>query len=99
MRYLLWGERIRILQQFAEESEGFDVAMTVEVFNSYVDSDNYTSMLQDYFHKRKNEIDFINGVIIEFGEKNGVDVSVNKTIYDIVKSIENINLEGKVDVR
>ncbi|NOR44803.1 MAG: 2-dehydropantoate 2-reductase [Candidatus Delongbacteria bacterium] len=80
------------------KSEGFDVNMTIEMFNSYVDSDNYTSMLQDYFHKRKNEIDFINGVIIEFGEKNGIDVSTNKTIFDIVKSIENINLEGKVKI-
>ena len=77
------------------KSEGFDVSMTIGMFNSYVDSDNYTSMLQDHFHKRKNEIDFINGAIIEFGEKNRVDVSVNKTIYEIVKSIETINLENK----
>ena len=81
------------------KSEGFDVSMTIGMFNSYVDSDNYTSMLQDHFHKRKNEIDYINGVIIEFGEKNGIDVSTNKTIFDIVKSIESINLEGKSDVR
>lgn len=80
------------------KSEGFDIDMTVEMFNSYVDSDNYTSMLQDYFHKRKNEIDYINGVIIKFGENNGIDVSTNKTIYEIVKSIENIKLEGKTKI-
>ncbi|MBN2790185.1 MAG: 2-dehydropantoate 2-reductase [Candidatus Delongbacteria bacterium] len=77
------------------KSEGFDTSMTVEQFNSYISNDNYTSMLQDYFYKRNNEIDLINGVIIRFGEKNGLDVSMNKLIFDLVKSIEKVNLEGK----
>ena len=81
------------------KSEGFDIDISVEMFNSYINSDNYTSMLQDYFYKRKNEIDFINGAIIKLGEKNGIDVSVNRTVFDIVKAIESVNLEGKSDVR
>lgn len=77
------------------KSEGFDIEMTISDFNSYVSNDNYTSMLQDLFYKRKNELDFINGVIIKFGEKNGVDVSNNKMVYDLIRSIETVNLEGK----
>jgi 2-dehydropantoate 2-reductase len=52
-------------------------------------------MLQDYFKKRPNEIDFINGAIVETGKKNGVDVTVNKMIYSIVKNIEKNRIEAK----
>ena len=74
------------------KQEGFNIDMSVEMLNSYIDSDNYTSMLQDYFYKRKNEIDFINGVIIKLGEKYGVNVSANKRVYELVKAIESDNI-------
>jgi 2-dehydropantoate 2-reductase len=75
------------------KSEGFDIDMTIEQFNSYISNDNYTSMLQDFFYKRKNEIDFINGIIIKFGEKNGIDVPTNKLVFEKVKFIETWNLK------
>jgi len=76
------------------KSEGYGISLSVADINSYIRSDNRTSMLQDYFRKRPNEIDFINGAVIRIGEKNGINVSTNKIIYDIVKIIEKMRLEG-----
>jgi 2-dehydropantoate 2-reductase len=75
-------------------SEGYGISLSVADINSYIRSDNRTSMLQDYFRKRPNEIDFINGAVIRIGEKNGINVCTNKIIYDIVKNIEKMRLEG-----
>jgi len=69
-------------------SEGFEISLSVADINSFIRSDNRTSMLQDYFKKRPNEIDHINGAIISIGEKNGVNVNTNKLIFSIVKNIE-----------
>jgi 2-dehydropantoate 2-reductase len=75
-------------------SEGHDISLTVGEINDFIRSDNRTSMLQDYFRKRPNEIDFINGAIIGIGEKNGVYVCANKMIYSIVKNLEAVRMEG-----
>ncbi|ADC47170.1 2-dehydropantoate 2-reductase PanE [Methanobrevibacter ruminantium M1] len=62
-----------------------------EVFYSKLVPDTYnhrSSTLQDISKRQKTEIDTLNGKVIELGEKYGVDVSVNKTIYNIIKTIE-----------
>ncbi|NHJ85286.1 MAG: ketopantoate reductase family protein [Asgard group archaeon] len=50
--------------------------------------ENTNSMLNDILNKRKTEIDFLNGKIIELGEEVGVDVSTNLEIYNKIKSLE-----------
>lgn len=47
-----------------------------------------SSTLQDISKKKKTEIDSLNGYIIFLAEEYDVDVSVNKTIYNLIKSIE-----------
>ena len=62
-----------------------------EVFYSKLVPDTYnhkSSTLQDISKRQKTEIDTLNGKVIELGDKYGVDVSVNKTIYNIIKTIE-----------
>ena len=49
---------------------------------------NYSSMLQDIINGRKTEIDFINGVIVNFGKSLNVDVLVNEVLYLLIKGIE-----------
>lgn len=51
-------------------------------------AENTNSMLSDINNKRKTEIEFLNGKIIELGEKFGVDVSHNKVVYDKVHELE-----------
>lgn len=76
-------------------SDGHEINLTVGEINDFIRSDNRTSMLQDYFRKRPNEIDFINGAITNAGQKNGIDTTVNKLVYSIVKNIEKNRIEGK----
>ena len=49
---------------------------------------HYSSTHQDIQRKIKTEIDSLNGKIIQIGEENNVDVSTNKIIYNLIKSIE-----------
>lgn len=50
--------------------------------------DNVNSMLQDVLKKRKTEIDFINGAIVNDGKYLNVSTPVNQVITDLIKSIE-----------
>ncbi|MBQ2654928.1 MAG: ketopantoate reductase family protein [Methanobrevibacter sp.] len=49
---------------------------------------HYSSTHQDIKRKIKTEIDSLNGKVIELGEINNIDVSTNKIIYNLIKSIE-----------
>ncbi len=46
------------------------------------------SMLQDVEAGRETEIDYINGAIVEMGERLGVPTPVNKTMHALIKAIE-----------
>ncbi|AAK79572.1 2-dehydropantoate 2-reductase [Clostridium acetobutylicum] len=47
-----------------------------------------TSMCQDILMGRKTEIDMLSGEVCALGEKYGVDTPVNRTLFNMVKSIE-----------
>ena len=47
-----------------------------------------SSMLQDIKAMRRTEIDSMNGEVVRLGNKSGVDVKTNRTIYNIIKFIE-----------
>jgi len=49
---------------------------------------NISSMLQDVLRKKKTEIDFINGVIVRFGQELSINVPVNSLLVDLIKTIE-----------
>lgn len=62
-----------------------------KIFYSKLVPDTYnhqSSTLQDIQKRKKTEIDSLNGKVIAIGEKYGVDVKVNKTIYNLIKTIE-----------
>lgn len=50
--------------------------------------DHKPSMLADIEAKRRTEVDFINGKIVEYGERAGVDTPYNRMIRAIVKGLE-----------
>ena len=50
--------------------------------------DHKPSMLVDIEMKRRTEIDFINGKIIEYGEQAGVETPYNSTVLSLVKGME-----------
>ena len=54
------------------------------------------SMLQDLEKGIKCEIDYINGTVVEIGEKYGVPTPVNKQVVAIVKAIEAGKLKSQM---
>jgi 2-dehydropantoate 2-reductase len=50
--------------------------------------DNKNSMLQDVLKGKPTEIDFINGRIVEFGKKLGVEVVTNELLTALIKGLE-----------
>ena len=51
-------------------------------------SGNISSMLQDVLHKRKTEIDFINGAIVRQAKGLGIATPTNETLMELVKTVE-----------
>jgi 2-dehydropantoate 2-reductase len=51
---------------------------------------NYSSMNQDIKHRRRTEIDFINGAIVREGERLGISCPVNDTAAKIVQALESL---------
>lgn len=50
-----------------------------------------TSMLQDIEAKRKTEVDYFAGTVIEMGKKLNIETPVNHVLYCIIKSLEEKN--------
>ncbi|MBW2370315.1 MAG: 2-dehydropantoate 2-reductase, partial [Deltaproteobacteria bacterium] len=48
------------------------------------------SMLMDIEAKRRTEIDFINGKIVEYGVRAGIATPYNRTLQSLVKGIESL---------
>jgi 2-dehydropantoate 2-reductase len=46
------------------------------------------SMLQDVEAGRETEVDFLNGAIVAFGERHGVDVPLNRALTQLIKGRE-----------
>src|SRR5690349_17252419 len=63
--------------------ELFDFAARREV--AY---DHKPSMLQDVEAGRATEIDFLNGAIVDFGDRHGVDAPLNRALTALVKGLE-----------
>ncbi len=63
--------------------ELFDYAAQKEV--AY---DHKPSMLQDIEAGRETEIDFLNGAIVLFGDRHGVDAPLNRALTALVKGLE-----------
>jgi 2-dehydropantoate 2-reductase len=70
-----------VLDQSPEEL--FDYAARREVAYHHK-----PSMLQDVEARRETEIDFLNGAIVTFGERHGVDAPLNRALTALVKAIE-----------
>ena len=66
-----------------DPEELFDYAARKEV--AY---DHKPSMLQDVEAGRETEIDFLNGAIVAFGERHGVDAPLNRALTALVKGRE-----------
>jgi 2-dehydropantoate 2-reductase len=46
------------------------------------------SMLQDVLAKRQTEVDFMNGAIVQWGQKLGVPTPLNQALWQLIKGLE-----------
>jgi len=46
------------------------------------------SMLQDVLARRQTEVDFMNGAIVQWGEKAGVPTPLNRALWQLIKGLE-----------
>src|SRR5712692_9825352 len=46
------------------------------------------SMLQDVLAKRETEVDFMNGAIVQWGQKTGVPTPLNHAMWELIKGLE-----------
>ena len=51
-------------------------------------SEHKTSMLLDIINKRKTEVDFLNGKIIELGKKHNIETPLNNLLYSLIRALE-----------
>jgi 2-dehydropantoate 2-reductase len=49
---------------------------------------NLSSMLQDVTHRRKTEIDHLNGAVVRLAARRGIAVPVNEVLAALVRSVE-----------
>jgi len=49
---------------------------------------NYSSMCQDIMKRKKTEINFLNGKIVELGRKHGIPTPVNDTLVSLIRFLE-----------
>ena len=49
------------------------------------------SMLMDIEGKRRTEIDFMNGKIVEYGKQAGIETPYNAALQSLVKGLESTN--------
>ena len=82
------------MKEVIELSQKVGINLTeddIEEFNQVLktlDPQNKTSMLQDIEAGRKTEVEMLGGQVCEMGKKYGVDTKVNRTLYNIIRSLE-----------
>ena len=73
-----------------KDGTAFSMEQVMEIVGEVAENDaaGYTSMYQDRFHKRKTEIDKINGVVVALGKEYHVETPYNRMLVDLVHAAE-----------
>jgi 2-dehydropantoate 2-reductase len=91
----LAGVRHRIVRECVQVGNAEGIALPKdlekEIDREILSYTNFSSMCQDIMKRKKTEIDFLNGKIVELGGKHHVPTPVNETIVHLVKFLEEKN--------
>lgn len=82
-------EVLTIAQGYQVDLKEEDIEDFVTLMNNFSPMGK-TSMLQDIEAKRKTEVDYFAGTVIEMGKDLNIPTPVNFVLYNIIKSLENI---------
>ena len=67
----------------------------------FIDSlpyDSVASMARDIWAKKPSEIEYQNGAVVKLAEQYGIDVPINRFIYESILPMENIAREGNFEL-
>ena len=71
------------------KAEGIDLKLDLATIDNKISSyRNLSSMCQDIIKGKKTEIEFLNGKLVELGQKHGISTPVNQTLTSLVKFLE-----------
>lgn len=90
----LWKICSRIVYEcvLVAEADGtyFDRAEALENVRrvAIADAAGYASMYQDREHKRRTEIDKINGTVVSLAQEHGLDAPYNRMLVDLIHAVE-----------
>ena len=85
-----------IFDEVYEVSKAYNVGLTKEDIDSLhervnaFNSDRVTSLTLDFNKGGKNELDIFGPTLIKLAEDKNIDVPINKTIYRLIKSFDEI---------
>ncbi len=82
----LVSEAVEVAQRKGIRMEGNPIEKVKTI--AEVTRENRSSMGQDFDHRRRTEIDVINGAVAREAERLGISVPFNQAITDLVKVIE-----------
>ena len=90
-RELAWG--VMAEGRAVADAQGITLDMSPEELFDHAASKDVAyghkpSMLQDVEARRATEIDFLNGAIVAFGERLGVDTPLNRALTELIKGME-----------
>ncbi|NYZ79493.1 2-dehydropantoate 2-reductase [Candidatus Micrarchaeota archaeon] len=86
------------IQVARAEGVEFDGGFAEAVDKEVAGLKNYSSMHQDLMKGKKTEIDFLNGKIVEIGEKHAIPTPMNEALVCMIKYLEETHarrVEGK----
>ena len=64
---------------------GFAINLQLEDFNRFIDSENISSMLQDFQNGRPTEIDYINGILVTRAAQLQIPAPCNQLLTNLIK--------------
>jgi 2-dehydropantoate 2-reductase len=72
------------------EAEGVDMPRDLEqaIDKRVAGYSNFSSMCQDIMRKKRTEIDFLNGKVVELGKKHHIPTPVNEVFVGFIKYLE-----------
>lgn len=92
--------RIEVVRECIAVAEGEGVVLAADlaerIDRTVAGYKNFSSMYQDITKRKKTEIDYLNGKIVEMGKKHGILTPVNETLAGLIRFLEGNNgVSGK----
>jgi 2-dehydropantoate 2-reductase len=94
---LEYSETARLMEQLVAEAADIARGKGIHIEEDPIEKvrkaieatrENRSSMGQDFDHRRKTEIDAINGAVVREAQSLGIPVPFNQIVTDLVKAIE-----------